>query len=127
MDFDLTQEQQQILDYGNSIAKKFDRRYWMDCADKHQFPEALYQKVADDGFVGTMVPEEYGGAGQGMVEMAPVLGGPLEQRNSSFELSCRGGNELRIHSETRYDGTKVALSPRCVLRQDPLLLRDHGA
>ncbi|WP_398473055.1 acyl-CoA dehydrogenase family protein [Tardiphaga sp.] len=75
MDFDLTQEQQQILDYGNSIAKKFDRRYWMDCADKHQFPEALYQKVADDGFVGTMVPEEYGGAGQGMVEMHLFLEG----------------------------------------------------
>ena len=75
MDFDLTHEQQQILGYGDSIAKKFDRKYWMECAEKHVFPQALYQQVARDGFVGTMVPEEYGGAGQGMVEMHLFLEG----------------------------------------------------
>src|SRR6201996_8803597 len=75
MDFDLTHEQRQILDYGNTVAKKFDRKYWMECADKHVFPEALYRQVAEDGFVGTMVPEEYGGAGQGMIEMHLFLEG----------------------------------------------------
>src|SRR5450755_5118342 len=62
MDFDLTHEQRQILEYGNVVAQKYDRKYWMDCAEKHVFPEALYRQVTDDGFVGTMVPEEYGGA-----------------------------------------------------------------
>ena len=57
MDFDLTHEQRQILEYGNQVAQKFDRKYWMECAEKHVFPEALYRKVAEDGFVGTMVPE----------------------------------------------------------------------
>ena len=75
MDFDLTTEQQQILDYGNSVAKQYDRRYWLDCAEKHEFPTALYQKVAADGFVGMMVPEQYGGAGQGMTEMHLFLEG----------------------------------------------------
>lgn len=75
MDFNLTTEQQQILDYGNSVAQKFDRRYWLDCAEKREFPAALYQKVASDGFVGMMVPEEYGGAGQGMTEMHLFLEG----------------------------------------------------
>ena len=75
MDFDLTDEQRQILDYGNAVAQKFDRRYWMDCADKRVFPDALYQQIAADGFVGTMVPEEYGGAGLGMVEMHLFLEG----------------------------------------------------
>src|ERR1700685_252104 len=75
MDFDLTHEQRQILEYGNVVAQKCDRKYWMDCADKHVFPEALYRQVAEDGFVGTMVPEEYGGSGQGMVEMHLFLEG----------------------------------------------------
>ncbi|WP_407147197.1 acyl-CoA dehydrogenase family protein [Bradyrhizobium sp. ORS 86] len=75
MDFDLTQEQRQILEYGDTIARRFDRKYWMDCADKRVFPEALYRQVAEDGFVGTMVPEDYGGAGQGMVEMHLFLEG----------------------------------------------------
>ncbi|MBN8978612.1 MAG: acyl-CoA/acyl-ACP dehydrogenase [Rhizobiales bacterium] len=75
MDFDLTTEQQQILDYGNSVAKQYDRRYWLDCAEKREFPAALYRKVALDGFVGMMVPEQYGGAGQGMTEMHLFLEG----------------------------------------------------
>jgi acyl-CoA dehydrogenase len=75
MDFDLTHEQRQILDYGDTVARKFDRKYWMECADKRVFPEALYQQIAEDGFVGTMVPEQYGGAGQGMVEMHLFLEG----------------------------------------------------
>jgi acyl-CoA dehydrogenase len=75
MDFDLSHEQRQILEYGNAIAQKFDRKYWMDCAEKHVFPEALYRQIAEDGFVGTMVPEEFGGSGQGMVEMHLFLEG----------------------------------------------------
>ena len=75
MDFDLTHEQRQIYEYGDMVAKQFDRKYWMECADKHVFPQALYSKVAEDGFVGTMVPEEYGGSGQGMVEMHLFLEG----------------------------------------------------
>jgi len=47
----------------------------MDCAEKRVFPQALYQQIADDGFVGTMVPEEFGGAGQGMTEMHLLLEG----------------------------------------------------
>jgi acyl-CoA dehydrogenase len=75
MDFDLSHEQRQVLEYGDAIAQKYDRKYWMDCADKRVFPKELYQQVADDGFVGTMVPEEFGGAGQGMVEMHLFLEG----------------------------------------------------
>jgi len=49
MDFDLSPEQRQVLEYGDAVAQKYDRKYWMDCAEKHVFPEALYQQVADDG------------------------------------------------------------------------------
>ena len=76
MDFDLTHEQRQIYEYGDMVAKQFDRKYWMECADKHVFPQALYSKVAEDGFVGTMVPEEYGGQNLGMLAKAVELAGP---------------------------------------------------
>src|ERR1700723_1730214 len=75
MDFDLTHEQRQILEYGDVVAQKYDRKYWMDCAEKHDFPEALYRQVAEQGFVGSLVPEEYGCAGQGMIEMHLFLEG----------------------------------------------------
>lgn len=75
MDFDLSHEQRMIYEYGDKIATRFDRKYWMACAEKHEFPAAMYQKVADDGFVGTMVPEAYGGAGLGLLEMALFMEG----------------------------------------------------
>lgn len=69
MDFALSQEQTMIYEYGKSLAKDFDRDYWVNCAETREFPTAMYKKVADDGFVGIMVPETYGGAGLGMTEM----------------------------------------------------------
>jgi acyl-CoA dehydrogenase len=41
----------------------------MEHARAHRFPEAMYQQIAADGFLGTMVPEAYGGSGLGMTEM----------------------------------------------------------
>jgi acyl-CoA dehydrogenase len=69
MDFALSHEQQMVYQYGENLLKKFGRDYWVDCADHHRFPAEMYRQVAQDGFVGIMVPEEDGGAGLGMVEM----------------------------------------------------------
>lgn len=69
MDFALSHEQQMIYEYGQNLLKDFDRAYWVDCADNHRFPAEMYKRVAQDGFVGIMVPEEDGGAGLGMMEM----------------------------------------------------------
>lgn len=69
MDFNLSDEQKMIYEYGKSLAKDFDRKYWAECAERKAFPTEMYQKVADDGFVGLLVPEAYGGSGLGMFEM----------------------------------------------------------
>lgn len=75
MNFDLSSEQQMILEYGDRIAQQYDRRYWMTYAEKHQTPKELNAQIAADGFVGLMVPEAYGGGGQGMLEMALFMEG----------------------------------------------------
>jgi len=69
MDFNLSDEHRMIYEYGASLAKTYDRKYWMECADRRVFPKEMYQQTAEDGFVGTMVPEAYGGAGAGLLEM----------------------------------------------------------
>ncbi len=75
MNFELSNEQRMILEYGDKVSQQFDRRYWMTYADKHQPPKELMAQVASDGFLGLMVPEAYGGAGQGMMEMALFMEG----------------------------------------------------
>ena len=75
MDFQLTTEQQLIYDYGGAVAKDLDYKYWTDKARKNEFTQELWDRVAADGFLGIMVPEEYGGAGLGMMEMALLMEG----------------------------------------------------
>ncbi len=70
MNFAISDEQRMIYEYGTNLVKTFDRKYWTEKAKQHAFPAEMYQQVADDGFVGLMVAEEYGGAGLGMLEMA---------------------------------------------------------
>ena len=75
MDFRFSDEHKMILEYGNSLAKTYDRKYWTQCAERRAFPQEMYQQTAADGFVGTMVPEAYGGAGLGMFEMTLFVEG----------------------------------------------------
>ncbi|HAC34203.1 MAG TPA: acyl-CoA dehydrogenase, partial [Gammaproteobacteria bacterium] len=75
MDFQLSFEQQMILDYGANLAQRFGADYWREQSLAQSFPHELWQQIADDGFLGVMVSEEYGGAGLGMTEMALLMEG----------------------------------------------------
>jgi len=75
MNFELSQEQQMILEYGDRISKKFDHRYWKTYAERAETPHELYTQIAEDGYLGLMVPEAYGGSGLGMMEMSLFMEG----------------------------------------------------
>ena len=75
MEFTLNDEQRQIYEYGGQLAQTYDNTYWLEHAREHKFPQEMFQQIADDGFLGIMVPEEFGGAGLGMTEMALFMEG----------------------------------------------------
>lgn len=75
MNFELNDEQRMIYEYGDQVAKTFDQQYWLKKARKNEFPHELWQQVSADGFMGIMVPEQYGGAGLGMMEMSLLMEG----------------------------------------------------
>ena len=77
MDFQLSFEQQMILDYGQNLAQSFGSDYWREQSDAQAFPVELWQQIAADGFLGVMVSEEYGG-GYERCRLASVYdgGGP---------------------------------------------------
>ena len=86
MDFDLTQEQRMIYEYGSQVCKTYDRKYFLEYAEKKQPPKELRDQIAADGFLGMMVPEAYGGAGLGMTEMALFMEGLANEGIPLFEL-----------------------------------------
>ena len=55
------------------VCRDFDDDYWSACDREHRFPWAFYKAMADGGWVGLVIPEQYGGGGQGITHAAAVL------------------------------------------------------
>jgi acyl-CoA dehydrogenase len=74
MDFELTEEQRAIREAVEGLMKDFPDEYWEEKDDKHEFPWEFYNAFAESGFLGVTIPEEYGGAGLGLIEAMMALG-----------------------------------------------------
>jgi acyl-CoA dehydrogenase len=70
MDFELPDTALAVRDGVAAVAAKYDNAYWSRCEEEHRFPQAAYDDLAAGGWFGLAVPEEYGGGGQGMLELA---------------------------------------------------------
>jgi acyl-CoA dehydrogenase len=70
MDFELPESAIAVRDGVRAVAAKYDHAYWSRCEEEHRFPQEAYDDLAAGGWLGLAVPEEYGGGGQGMLELA---------------------------------------------------------
>jgi acyl-CoA dehydrogenase len=74
MAFELTPEEELIVQAVRELAAGPNgRAHWRACAQQNQFPERLWQALADAGYLGILVPQEHGGAGLGLREMALLM------------------------------------------------------
>jgi alkylation response protein AidB-like acyl-CoA dehydrogenase len=72
MDFIESDELQMLREAVASIASKFGHEYYVAKAHADERTPELWDAVADGGFLGVNVPEEYGGGGGGILELAAV-------------------------------------------------------
>lgn len=71
--FESTAEETMIRDFVRQVAKKYGRDYWLAKAREGAFAEELWRELAAGGFLGMMIPPEYGGGGLGLQQMAVLL------------------------------------------------------
>ncbi len=84
------------------VCSKFDDAYWRACDANHEFPWAFYDALAEGGWVGLAIPEEYGGGGQGITEASILLeeiaaSGAAMNGCSAVHLSIFGMNPVVKH------------------------------
>jgi hypothetical protein len=72
MDFELTEEEQQIKRSVRGFAEAEIAPNVMEWDEAQHFPTELLPKLAELGLMGSIFPEEYGGAGMGPVEYAII-------------------------------------------------------
>src|SRR5262245_27368075 len=73
MDFALTEQQELIRKEVAALARSFSLDYWLEKDRKHEYPHEFVKAFAENGWVGLMIPEAYGGAGLGGAEAASPL------------------------------------------------------
>ena len=73
MDFLLSDEQKLIVDTARKVGDKFGLDYWRDLDAGKRFPKDFWQAVCEAGLCGVALPEQYGGTGLGMQEMAMIV------------------------------------------------------
>ncbi|WP_298233080.1 acyl-CoA dehydrogenase family protein [uncultured Azohydromonas sp.] len=73
MNFELTDDQQQIIDAIQRTCSPFDADYWLRKDREGGFPHDFHRAMADAGWLGIAMPQEYGGAGLGITEAALMM------------------------------------------------------
>jgi acyl-CoA dehydrogenase len=73
MDFALTDNQESIRDAVATLCRDFDDAYWLNKDREGGFPFEFHKAMADAGWLGVCIPEEYGGSGLGITEAAIIM------------------------------------------------------
>ena len=73
MDFTPDPDHVAIAEAVDNVCSQFDDTYWSKCDTEHRFPWEFYDQMAKGGWVGILIPEEYGGGGRGIMDGTIVL------------------------------------------------------
>src|SRR5882762_1853746 len=93
MEFELTEDQQQVRSSVREFAEGEIAPHVMEWDEAQHFPVELLPKLAELGLTGVIFPEEYGGAGMGYVEYATAIE-ELSRVDGSVGISVAAHNSL---------------------------------
>ena len=78
-----------------AVCERFPDAYWRDLDARREYPEAFVAAMTEAGFLGALIPEEYGGMGLGLAETSVIL----------EEINRSGGNAQPAHAQVYTMGT----------------------
>ena len=102
MNFETTENRQQIVDAVARTCSAFPDDYWLKCDDEGLFPHDFHRALADGGWLGITMPEDYGGSGLGVTEAALMLkviassGGAMAAA-SAVHINLFGPHPIVVH------------------------------
>src|SRR5215510_5503973 len=73
MNFSLTPDQMLIRDAVREVCTRFPGKYWRDREANGEYPTQFVMEMTRLGWLSVLIPEEYGGGGQGVTEAGIIL------------------------------------------------------
>ncbi|WP_339948068.1 acyl-CoA dehydrogenase family protein [uncultured Albimonas sp.] len=111
---------QALRDGVAAVCARFGDDYWNAKDDAGEFPHEFHRAMAEGGWLGVTMPEEYGGAGLGVQAAAAVMhevarhGGGMAAA-SSIHINMFGPHPLVVHGTPEQ---KAEWTPRLVSGED---------
>lgn len=93
MNFEISETRKTIAHSIRDFAKKHIKPFMMDWDENQTFPEELFHQLGAMGYMGVLVPEEYGGSGMDYHEYITVIE-EISKVDSSVGLSLAAHNSL---------------------------------
>jgi acyl-CoA dehydrogenase len=102
MDFLADEELELVREGVRRVCGTVDDAYWQRCDAEHRFPTEFYDALAEGGWVGIAIPEEFGGGGRGVSHASVLLeeiaaSGAAMNGASAVHLSIFGMNPIVKH------------------------------
>jgi acyl-CoA dehydrogenase len=82
-------EHEMIRKSVRNLCERFPEEYWRELDGRDAYPTAFVQALTQEGWLSVLIPEEYGGAGLGMIEAGIIL----------EEINRSGGNAGACHAQ----------------------------
>ncbi len=93
MEFTVSENHKLIEQSARDFAEKYIRPHVMEWDEVQHFPKDLFKQLGEHGFLGVLVPENYGGAGLGYFEYITVIT-EIAKVCGSIGLSVAAHNSL---------------------------------
>jgi len=93
MNFEFSENQKFIADSAREFAKQHIAPHIMEWDEAQYFPVELFKKAGEMGFMGVLVPEEFGGSGLSYNEYVSIID-EISQVDPSIGLSVAAHNSL---------------------------------
>ena len=120
MDLSFTDDQIAVRDTIAKLCEKYDDDYWYQRDTDGVFPEDFVKDLADGGWLGIAMPEEYGGSGLGVIE-ASLMMQTIAETGAGFSgcsavhINIFGPNPIVVHGT---DEQKNRLLPPLIAGKD---------
>ena len=120
MVFPLTEEQEMIRENVLRICADFGDDYWLARDEDGEFPEDFCRALADAGYLGIAMPEEFGGSGLGITEASVMVQAISESGAANGGVSSVSINVFGVHPIVRYgtDEQKQRWLPPVMRREE---------
>src|SRR5437870_13398113 len=109
MSFALTDDQKALKAAVYDLCKQYSAEYWRELDAKREYPDAFINDLTKAGYLAVLIPQEYGGAGLGIMEAALIL----------EEINRSGGNGGARHAQRYNMGTVLRHGSEPQKRQNP--------